>query len=184
MAAGSAGAAPTPDVDAAGWRACWRDSGSLIGAESTPGLHRRAPRWGDSGGRGRCRWGAGRASTAAPMARCVLLWLRCWRAWSSRPSSSSRRATPPTGPSARSRALSRFAIDGAFGMPRPENPLPNNVLLWPREVQANWDLFEHHGGWGNSERLTLGDGADTQASAVRRPKVIHLPSRGRQPRIR
>ena len=60
-------------------------------------------------------------------------------------------------------------------VPRAANPLPNNVLLWPREVQANWDIWSITVDGVDSERLTLGQGADTRPvlSADRRSFIYH-----------
>ena len=66
----------------------------------------------------------------------------------------------------------------ALDLPRAATPLGNNVLLWPREVQANWDIWTITVDGVDSKRLTAGLGADTRPvlSADRRSFIYrHEP---------
>jgi Tol biopolymer transport system component len=63
----------------------------------------------------------------------------------------------------------------ALDVPRSPTALGNNVLLWPREVQANWDIWSITVDGVDSKRLTAGLGADTRPvlSADRRSFIYH-----------
>lgn len=60
-------------------------------------------------------------------------------------------------------------------VPQAATPLPNNTLLWPREVRANWDIWTITVSGVDSRRVTLGDGPNTRPvlSGDRKSFIYH-----------